>query len=173
MNTSLTNGNWDKLVPPSTSEPAGGPPGKAGVPEHKAHKMNEFSAANSVAFWDCPTTAAIGEVGQVYDAGALKKDPSSNGTDRPIVSGRHTSLKPGGIPKGDPYFYLKITGGVPVAFLDGHAELWSIPTFHDNLNEPGRDMGPSALWVCPGDPSGKGGWPNATNRTMTDIMGSN
>jgi prepilin-type processing-associated H-X9-DG protein len=159
MNTALTNANFDH--------------GGTGGPPHYPHKLNEFKAANSVAFWDSPMTGTVGEAGVAYGAGANKADPSSNGTDRPIVSGRHTSLKGGGIPQNDQTFYLSVSGGVPVSFLDGHAEMWSLPTFHDNLNEAGGDAGPSAIWVAPGDPKGRGGWDGGTNRAMGDLLGSN
>lgn len=132
------------------------------------HKRTEFPGV-CVAYWDWPATGSIGSGGASESNGAKKIDPSSNGTDWPATSGRHTNLK--SIPT-DNNFYTSVTGGLPVSFLDGHAEIWPIYVFHDNLNTNGPPNGNSMLWVAPGDPKGNGGY-GGQSYTMTEVIGTN
>ena len=153
MNGCLSNANYDNGGTPSN--------------HHPLHKINEFQASQALVFRDYPMTGALGDNGQFYPA--TKADPSVTPVDQPSVSARHSSLKKGNIVTNDPTFIRTMQGGIPVSFLDGHAELWPIYVFYDNLNEPGRDMGPSAIWICPTQADGGN---QITTRSMTDIMGS-
>jgi hypothetical protein len=40
------------------------------------------------------------------------------------------------------------------------------------MNMPGQPEGDSKLWVCPGDPAGRGGR-GTPNYTMTEVIGTN
>jgi prepilin-type processing-associated H-X9-DG protein len=157
MNLNLSNAGFDgaKLSPANSHY-------------RPLHKINEFPPT-SIAFWDYPQRPSIGSNGSVEANGAHLTGPASNGTNWPALSGRHTNIKT--IPT-DNNFYLTVTGGVPTAFLDGHAEIWPMYVWHDQMNMPGQPEGDSKLWVCPGDPAGRGGR-GTPNYTMTEVIGTN
>jgi prepilin-type N-terminal cleavage/methylation domain-containing protein len=137
--------DWNHQLPPNGN--------------HHLHKINEYHPFQ-MAFWDYPTNNAINGAGNTLSLS--KADPASDcagGTDKPCVSGRHTS---GGNPV-DPNFANYVQGGVPVVFMDGHAELWPLFNFTDALNAPGYPDGVSPLWASPN--SARGG--NGTNPTYT------
>jgi hypothetical protein len=48
------------------------------------------------------------------------------------------------------------TGGIPAAFIDGHAESWPTYVLKDQLNTPGQPEGTSAIWCSPTQKDG--GW---------------
>lgn len=128
---------------------------------HHLHKLNEYHPYQ-IAFWDYPTGGAINGAGNTLNLS--KADPASDcagGSDKPCISGRHTS---GGDPTS-PTFANAVNGGVPTVFMDGHAELWALYNFTDALNNPGGGAGVSPLWASPTDP--RGGCGNNPTYTLT------
>jgi prepilin-type N-terminal cleavage/methylation domain-containing protein len=157
MNSSLCNFEWDN--------PKGGTitsPPKA-YHTHPLHKLNEFHPAN-VAFWDYPAGGSLDNSGNQYYVHLSA--PSSLGKDRPCVSGRHA----GPINHVAGGFLNQMPGGLPTVFIDGHAELWPLYLFQQNMVPKGLPAGSSAIWCCPNAP--QGGYDDG-NYTMTDIYSQN
>lgn len=169
MNGCLSNLNWDD--PSKKYNGNSSSAGATGI--HHLRKVNEFPSI-SVAFWDWPRHGAIGAGGTVQNGNTTKTDPASLllvGGDKPAISGRHLNQKPTPPAGADATWFLSVQGSVPVSFLDGHAEAWSVAAFRDQLMTAGRDQGTSAYWVLPADPA-RGGCPTNPVDNFADMLGA-
>jgi prepilin-type N-terminal cleavage/methylation domain-containing protein/prepilin-type processing-associated H-X9-DG protein len=143
--------------------PGANPPPANQSYAHHMHRINEFHPYNLV-FWDFPASGinVAGTVKSLSLAG-----PSCNVVQQPAVSGRHVKY-PNAV---NNTFVQTVAGGVPCAFLDGHAENWPLYALQNAMVTPGGALGTSAVWASPTDP--KGGYGTATsnpNYTVSLIL---
>jgi prepilin-type processing-associated H-X9-DG protein len=135
---------------------------------HHLHRITEFHPYTRV-FWDYPAAGALGDTGTPQELS--KADPASYiGTgDRPCISGRHggPTVVPATI--GQSYLF-GISGGCPMAYLDGHASNVPFYEVYNEYNTDGPPLGTSPYWVSP--TAVHGGWDLAV-RALTDLYSPN
>ena len=120
---------------------ANGCMGGMGSPGNTQFKITQYRPAESAMYW---------EVGALVGGGGAGWDGAN--TPNEAISIRHGS--------GSPIH----TKGTSVGFLDGHAAIYTVDKFKDELDRSGGSNGQgSSLWVLPTTAGTLGGWDSNSN----------
>lgn len=158
MNGWMCNKNFDRNTA-ATSNP--GP-----YNTHPLHKINEFKPWHAV-YWDYPSGDAYGGSNVLYSQ-ERKQGPTTDPYEFPCVAVRHSGKTPNLVGQSD--FAQSLSGGIPVVFLDGHAEAKPAYSWEEGLRDYGYPRGMSPFWASPTQPNGGGG---GNNTLLVDILSPN